>query len=241
MDAIDLQAQMVFGGLALLIGYLCGSVPFGLILTRMAGYGDIRQIGSGNIGATNVLRTGNKLLALRTLLLDAAKGFFAVYLLHWFSLPEDADMRILGACAGVGAVVGHVCPVWLKFRGGKGVATALGVFFTVTPWIGMAALGIWLGTAFLFHYSSLAALVALGAAPVLAGVFYGVKLAGLYAGIAGLVWVRHAANIRRLIKGEEPKISLKSSRSASGPEAAKEKTTEDGCKGCDHDSSASAL
>lgn len=209
MEDTYTQGLLVFAGLALLIGYVCGSVPFGLILTRMAGYGDIRKIGSGNIGATNVLRTGNTVLAVRTLLLDAAKGFFAIYLLRWFSLPEDMDMRMLGAVAGLGAVIGHVFPVWLKFRGGKGVATALGVFFVVTPWIGIAALATWLGVAAAFHFSSLAALTALALTPVLTGFFYGWKLAAVYTVIAALVWARHAGNIRRLVKGEEPKISLK--------------------------------
>lgn len=209
MEDAYTQGLLIFAGLALLIGYLCGSIPFGLILTRMAGYGDIRKIGSGNIGATNVLRTGNTVLAARTFLLDAAKGFFAIYLLRRFSLPEDVDMRMLGAVAGFGAVIGHVFPVWLGFRGGKGVATALGLFFVVTPWIGIAAITTWLGVAAVFHFSSLAALAALALTPILTGFFYGWKLAAIYAAIALLVWARHAGNIRRLLKGEEPKISLK--------------------------------
>lgn len=194
--------------LALVAGYLAGSVPFGLLLTRLGGAGDIRAIGSGNIGATNVLRTGSIKLALRTLLLDAAKGFFAVWLLHRFSLPAGVDMRALGAVAGLGAVVGHIAPVWLKFRGGKGVATALGVFFVVGPLAGLAAMAVWLGMALTFHYSSAAALAALTLAPVLAVFLYGPGVAGVLALIAVLVIARHAGNIRRLLRGEEPKISL---------------------------------
>lgn len=188
--------------IALLAGYLIGSVPFGLVLTRLAGLGDIRDIGSGNIGATNVLRTGNKPLALATLLLDSGKGAIA-------ALALGAYDPLAGLIAGGAAILGHNFPVWLKFKGGKGVATTLGVLIAVSWPVGLAACGTWLATAAIFRYSSLAALIALSAAPA-----YGWWLASpevsLLAGfLAALAIVRHHENISRLMRGEESKIGKK--------------------------------
>ncbi len=187
-----------------LFGYVLGSIPFGLLLTRAAGLGDIRAIGSGNIGATNVLRTGNKKLAAAVLLLDALKGGLAV-VLAGAALGGEAAMT-----AGLFAIVGHVFPVWLKFKGGKGVATALGVLLALSPLLGAMTCGIWLAMAFCFRYSSLSALTALGLSPVMALVAtMNVWLALVCALIAGLVFYTHRANITRLMKGTEPKIGEK--------------------------------
>jgi glycerol-3-phosphate acyltransferase PlsY len=191
-------------------GYLLGSIPFGLLLTRGAGVGDIRNIGSGNIGATNVLRTGRKGLAAATLLLDGAKGAVAVLIAgNW-----GPDMALL---AGLGAVIGHLFPAWLRFKGGKGVATALGVLIAIDWHVGLAACATWLIVAAIFRFSSLAALLAVAAAPFYAwylpllwappNVMGGdLQEAELAAVVALLVWVKHHTNIRRLLRGEEPRI-----------------------------------
>jgi acyl phosphate:glycerol-3-phosphate acyltransferase len=188
-------------------GYLLGSIPFGLVLTRLAGHGDIRRIGSGNIGATNVLRTGNKLLALLTLILDSGKGAFAVLIAQWVApdMGFGPDMAVL---AGAGSMLGHTFPVWLGFKGGKGVATALGVLLAISFPVGLIACGIWLAMAFTLSYSSLSALVALGLSPLIGWYFAGPQVAQLCAFIAVLVFIRHHANIRRLLKGEEPKVDF---------------------------------
>lgn len=188
-------------------GYLLGAIPFGLLLTRLAGHGDIRAIGSGNIGATNVLRTGNKPLAALTLLLDGGKGAAAVLLAYLYG-PDTA------AAAGAGAILGHLFPVWLRFKGGKGVATALGVLLAMAWPAGVIACGIWLAVAAIFRYSSLAALIALAAAPIACWLLAYPQAAELALFIAILVWWRHAGNIRRLIRGEEPRIGLSASGSA---------------------------
>jgi glycerol-3-phosphate acyltransferase PlsY len=188
--------------LALAGGYLLGSIPFGLVLTRMAGLGDIRRIGSGNIGATNVLRTGNKGLALAVLLLDSGKGAIAV-LLAARVLGWDA-----GLDAGLGAVLGHLFPVWLAFKGGKGVATTFGTLLALAWPVGLIACGVWLITALIFRISSLAALIAVAAAPIAAWLVRGPVTAGVVLIIAGLVWIKHAGNIRRLLDGVEPRISF---------------------------------
>lgn len=185
--------------LAALAGYLAGSVPFGLILTRIAGLGDIRRIGSGNIGATNVLRTGHKGLAALTLLLDAVKGAAVTLLMARWGEP-------FALIAAVFAVIGHDFPVWLKFQGGKGVATTLGVLAALAWPVGLLACLIWLAVAFLFRYSSLAALVALAASPALMLWFAGPNAAIVAALLAVLGILRHHANIRRLWRGEEPRI-----------------------------------
>ncbi len=181
-------------------GYLFGSVPFGLLLTRMAGLGDIRAIGSGNIGATNVLRTGNKSLAAATLLLDAAKGAFAVGIFRYLG-PSDAAYW-----AGLGAVIGHLFPVWLGFKGGKGVATALGVLLAMAWPVGIAACAVWLIAAAAARRSSLASLASMASAPIVASVLQDSKVVWLALAIAVMVIGRHHENIRRLLAGTEPKI-----------------------------------
>jgi len=184
-----------------IFGYALGTLPFGLLLAKLAGYGDIRQIGSGNIGATNVLRTGNKKLAAAVLLLDAGKGAGAVLIAGLAAGPAAAMV------AGLAAVIGHMFPLWLKFKGGKGVATALGMLLAIAPWAGLSALAVWLLMALTFRYSSLAALTALLIAPLAAYFIYNDEaLATLCAVTATLVWFRHRANIQRLVRGEEPKI-----------------------------------
>lgn len=200
--------------------YLIGSIPFGLVLSWAFGYGDIRKIGSGNIGATNVLRSGNKFLALITLILDSSKG--AAFLLY---------MKLSGGCLagiepaffcffGFFAILGHCFPIWLKFKGGKGVATALGVLLVAVPYAGLSACATWLLIASIFKYSSLAALAAVAVAPVVTLLVYGAHPAGVCALIALLVWARHAANIKRLLKGEEPKIRAKKMEAANHREDA---------------------
>lgn len=186
---------------ALAAGYLCGSIPFGLLLTRLAGLGDVRAIGSGSIGATNVLRTGNKRLAALTLLFDAGKGALPTLVGYHFGGLEMA------ACAGFGAFIGHLFPVWLRFKGGKGVATAIGILLGLNWLLGLMAIGIWLIVAAITRYSSLAALLASLATPVLAWLLLGdPQLAAFTAILALLIWIRHAGNIRRLLRGEESRI-----------------------------------
>ncbi|MBZ9841806.1 glycerol-3-phosphate 1-O-acyltransferase PlsY [Mesorhizobium sp. CA5] len=188
--------------IALVFGYLLGSIPFGLLITRAAGLGDVRQIGSGNIGATNVLRTGNKGLAAATLLLDALKGTAAVLIAGHFS-PD------FGLLAGFGAFLGHLFPVWLGFKGGKGVATYLGVLLGLA-WQGMLVFAVvWLAMAFLFRYSSLAALAAAVVVPVALYVTNTPQIAGLFALMSLIVIVKHRANISRLLAGTEGKIGAK--------------------------------
>ncbi len=185
--------------LAGLVGYLLGSIPFGLILTRLSGLGDVRRIGSGNIGATNVLRTGRKDLAAVTLVLDAGKGAAAA----WIMALWNADA---GLIAGLFAVIGHNFPVWLKFRGGKGVATTLGVLAALAWPVGLVACAIWLATALVLRYSSLAALAALAASPFLMLALADEKRTVIAALLAVLAFIRHHQNIRRLLRGEEPRI-----------------------------------
>jgi acyl phosphate:glycerol-3-phosphate acyltransferase len=179
--------------------YLLGSIPFGLVLTRTAGIGDIRHVGSGNIGATNVLRTGRKGLAALTLLLDAAKGAAAVLIGGLYG----PDIMIV---AGAGAFIGHVFPVWLRFDGGKGVATALGVLLGLAWPAGLATLAVWLIVLAIFRYSSLSALVASAAAPGFCYWLATPQKAELMIALGALIWLRHAGNIRRLLKGEEPRV-----------------------------------
>lgn len=182
-----------------LLGYLLGSIPFGLLLTKVAGLGDIRQIGSGNIGATNVLRTGNKPLAALTLLLDGLKGAAAVLISEMF-FPG------FGVLGGWMALLGHVFPVWLKGKGGKGVATTFGVITALYWPIGVTSMVIWFLIALIFRYSSFAALLAIGVMPVEAYVFRRIDIMWLAILIVFVVFTKHGANIERLLKGTEPKI-----------------------------------
>ncbi|MEP4377679.1 MAG: glycerol-3-phosphate 1-O-acyltransferase PlsY [Alphaproteobacteria bacterium] len=184
--------------------YILGSIPFGLILAKLAGKGDLRRIGSGNIGATNVLRTGSKKLAAATLFLDGTKGYVAVLLPYVFFGPDVSFFTALAV------VLGHLFPVWLGFRGGKGVATTLGVLLGLTWPLGLAALATWLIVALVFRYSSLSALVAVALAPAYAWWLGEPQAGGIAIFLALLVWIRHAGNIRRLLKGEESRIRLKS-------------------------------
>lgn len=191
---------------ALAVSYLLGSIPCGVLLTRAAGLGDIRSIGSGNIGATNVLRTGNKPIALLTLLGDFGKGLAAV-LIVGAAWPDEP---MLPALAALAAVLGHLFPVWLKFKGGKGVATTLGVLAGLSWPVSLFAALTWLAVAVAFRYSSLAALVAVALAP--AAMWYAATSfdAAMTLAIAALVWIRHRENIRRLVHGSEPKIGKRS-------------------------------
>ncbi len=199
-------------------GYLAGSIPFGLVLCYAAGYGDIRKIGSGNIGATNVLRTGNKWLALLTVILDAFKAGIAAFVAFKFApdlvIGKFADKALnlqdlASLVAGTFGVLGHNFPVWLKFKGGKGVSSAFGFILMTQPIVALIALAIWLTMAFTFRYSSLSALTAAAAMPIVAFFLCPPIYAVFYSAIALLVIVRHHANISRLIKGEESKISFK--------------------------------
>jgi len=219
---------------AFVLAYLLGSIPFGLLLTRLAGLGDIRSIGSGNIGATNVLRTGRKRLALATLLLDGGKGAGAVLLAWWIGGTEVALI------AALAVVIGHMFPVWLGFKGGKGVATTLGTLLALAPWVGVLVCLTWLLVAFTTRYSSLAALLSLALGPFYAWLlplgfrleelfepgfgallFRGeIKLVQVSALLAALVWLRHRENIVRLLRGEEPKIGRRSGKPSAGQASA---------------------
>ncbi|MBT9444844.1 MAG: glycerol-3-phosphate 1-O-acyltransferase PlsY [Hyphomonadaceae bacterium] len=203
-----------------ILGYLLGSIPFGLVIVKAAGLGDIRAIGSGNIGATNVLRTGRKDLALATLLLDSGKAAIALLLAKFVFHAEEA-----GFIAGGAAYLGHCFPVWLNFKGGKGVATFFGVLLAGLPLVGAACGALWILTALIFRFSSLAGLVAAAAAPVLAYVLRDPALwiapVGFCVFLAVLIFIRHHANISRLLAGTEPKIGAKKANAeapASAPE-----------------------
>lgn len=188
--------------IAVIFGYLLGSIPFGLLLTRMAGIGDIRAIGSGNIGATNVLRTGNKGLALATLLLDGGKAALAVLLVRYFvPFPPMAY-----ALAGMAAFLGHIFPVWLGFKGGKGVATYIGAMLAIAWPVGAGFCAVWLLTAITTRYSSLSALIAAIVAPVLAYFFSGPHLLSAAIPMSAILIYKHRENIKRLMSGEETKI-----------------------------------
>jgi glycerol-3-phosphate acyltransferase PlsY len=201
MPEIDVSGGALL--LTALLAYLLGAVPFGLVMARLFGLGDLRKIGSGNIGATNVLRTGNKTAALLTLVLDAGKGAFAV-LLARAVLGEGAAQ-----VAGFFAFLGHCYPVTLRFAGGKGVATFLGTLLALYFPAGLAACGVWLITALIFRISSLAALMAAASAPVLLVVLGKPSALLLGAALAVLIFLRHRANIARLLAGEEPRIGKK--------------------------------
>ena len=189
-------------GLALAFGYLLGSIPFGLLITRAAGLGDVRKIGSGNIGATNVLRTGNKGLAALTLLLDAAKGAAAVLIAGRWGVE-------LGIAAGFASFLGHLFPVWLGFKGGKGVATYLGVVAALLWKVALVFVAVWLAVAFITRFSSLAALLAAIAVPVSAYLMGRVDYAVVLAIMSVLVFLKHRANIARLMNGSDSKIGAR--------------------------------
>jgi len=206
-DPISWAYSWPYYAVALAAGYVLGSIPVGLLLARLFGHGDIRAIGSGNIGATNVLRTGNKPLAAVTLLLDGAKGAAAVLLAAIYG-PD------LALTAGFAAVIGHVAPVWLLFRGGKGVATSLGVLLAIDWRLGLIACAVWLAVAALFRYSSLASLVALVSAPGFGYLLAGRQLSELAAMLAAIVVLKHHGNIRSLVCGRESRIGDDKEKSA---------------------------
>ncbi|MDQ1185791.1 glycerol-3-phosphate 1-O-acyltransferase PlsY [Agrobacterium larrymoorei] len=197
------ETAPAFLALAAIIGYLLGSIPFGLLLTRAAGLGDVRQIGSGNIGATNVLRTGNKKLAAATLLCDAFKGTAAVLIANALWGYEASLV------AGFFAFLGHLFPVWLGFKGGKGVATYIGVLLGAAPLMMLAFAAIWLITAFVTKYSSLSALVAMLIIPIVLWILGPEKTALLVTILSIISWYMHRENIKRLLAGTESKIGKK--------------------------------
>ncbi|TMJ37725.1 MAG: glycerol-3-phosphate 1-O-acyltransferase PlsY [Alphaproteobacteria bacterium] len=188
--------------LAVVLGYLAGSIPFGLLFTRWAGLGDVRSIGSGNIGATNVLRTGNKTLAALTLIADAAKGTIPILIM------KELGGETAGLIAGLAAFAGHLFPLWLGFKGGKGVATNIGILFGLYWPLGLIFLAVWLAMAFVFRFSSLSALTASALSPLWAWLLGKPTLILPLGFLAVLIWVMHRANIARLLKGEEAKIEL---------------------------------
>jgi glycerol-3-phosphate acyltransferase PlsY len=194
--------------IALAIGYLLGSIPFGLILTRLAGTQDLRSIGSGNIGATNVLRTGRKGLAAATLIGDALKGTVAVWLVAWLYGPN------LAIVAAFAAFIGHTFPIWLKFNGGKGVATFIGLLIALYWPAAIFFCAVWLIVAWLSRYSSLSALVASAASPIFLYVMNQPTAAGLFLLLSLLLWINHRENISRLMSGTEGRIGDKSGRAA---------------------------
>jgi len=200
-EPINWSLALPYFAAAFTLGYLAGSVPFGLLLVRLAGLGDVRHIGSGNIGATNVLRTGRKSLAILTLILDGGKGAAATLI----AADLGPDTTVL---AGLGVVLGHLFPVWLRFRGGKGVATALGATIGISWPAGVAACAVWLLVAALSRYASLASLAAVGAVPLFAWQFAGPQFAQWAGLVAILVAIRHADNIGRLLRGTESRIRL---------------------------------
>ncbi|TYB88448.1 glycerol-3-phosphate 1-O-acyltransferase PlsY [Oceaniovalibus sp. ACAM 378] len=191
-------------GLTAVLAYLLGAVPFGLVMARLFGLGDLRKVGSGNIGATNVLRTGNRTAAFLTLILDAGKGAIAVLLARW--LAGDTAAQV----AAFASFLGHCYPVYLGFKGGKGVATFLGTLLALAFPVGLAACAIWAAVAAAFRFSSLAALAAAGLSPVIAMMLGNGRYSLLLAALAVLIFLRHAANIARLRAGTEPRIGAKS-------------------------------
>ena len=190
------------GVMSLILGYLLGSIPFGLLLTRAAGMGDIRSIGSGNIGATNVLRTGNKKLAAATLVLDALKGTIAAVIASYWGM--EAAM-----IAGFAAFLGHLFPLWLNFKGGKGVATYLGILLGLAPWMALVFAVVWAGCAYISRYSSASALLATLVVPVAEWFSGDHRISAVLLVMSIIVWIKHKVNISRLIAGTESRIGDK--------------------------------
>jgi glycerol-3-phosphate acyltransferase PlsY len=202
-DLMTWQIALPIALIAAATGYLFGSIPFGLVLTRAAGLGDVRSIGSGNIGATNVLRTGNKKLAAATLLLDALKATAAAWIVGYF-LGDEAAL-----IAGFFAFIGHLFPVWIGFKGGKGVATYIGTLLGVAPVMVLGFALVWLAVAVTTRYSSLSALVAMLVIPVALWILGAEKVAAVMAVMTAISYWKHKANISRLISGTESKIGAK--------------------------------
>lgn len=191
---------------SIIVSYIIGSIPFGLVFTRLAGLGDIRDIGSGNIGATNVLRTGNKALALLTLIFDVGKGAMAVLMMGALGMVTSPAIALL---FGFAAILGHCFPIWLKFQGGKGVATTFGMLVFAAPFTGGYAISFWLMIAGLFRISSLAALIAMLSTFFTAYMFYGFDAALVCAAITAVIYIRHKENICRLLNGSEQPFGKK--------------------------------
>ena len=206
IDSGQLLTALPTWAAAFAFGYLAGAIPFGLIITRLAGAGDIREIGSGNIGATNVLRTGHRDLAAATLICDALKGTAAVLAATYLGGPDAA------VAAGLGAFLGHLFPVWLKFKGGKGVATFIGLLIAFAWPVAIGFCAIWLVVAAATRYSSLSALIASAATPAMLWALGDARAALLFAALTALLWVMHRANIARLMAGTEGKIGAAASR-----------------------------
>ena len=200
---VPMGTVMFWMGMVFLAAYLLGSIPFGMVIAKVMGLGNLREIGSGNIGATNVLRTGSKTAAIATLVLDAGKGVVAVLIARAL-LGEDAAQ-----VAALGAFLGHLFPIYLRFKGGKGVAVFLGIMLALNFWAGLAACMVWLATALTLRMSSLSALIAAASTPIWLYLFGMPDAMVLGVILALLVWVRHHENIKRLLKGEEPKIGKK--------------------------------
>ncbi|WP_422343747.1 glycerol-3-phosphate 1-O-acyltransferase PlsY [Parasphingorhabdus sp.] len=194
-----MQSMWIEPILAVFFGYMLGSIPFGLLLTRLSGGGDLRDIGSGNIGATNVLRTGNKAIAALTLLLDVGKGAVAV-------LIASSIEGGLGVLAGMGAFLGHLYPVWLKFKGGKGVATLLGIVAALAPILGIVFAITWIACLVILRYSSVSGMLASISIPITAVIVGQYSWVPMFIGFALLVIWKHRANVERLMAGEEPKV-----------------------------------
>ncbi len=194
-----MQSMWIEPILTVFLGYMLGSIPFGLLLTRLTGGGDLREIGSGNIGATNVLRTGNKAIAALTLLLDVGKGAAAVV------IASSLDSGF-GVLAGMGAFLGHLYPVWLKFKGGKGVATLLGIVAALAPILGIVFAVTWLAGLLILRYSSVSGMLASISVPITAVIVGQYSWVPMFIGFALLVIWKHRANVERLMAGEEPKV-----------------------------------
>ncbi|MAM93857.1 glycerol-3-phosphate 1-O-acyltransferase PlsY [Parvibaculum sp.] len=216
---IDFIAATPLLLVALALGYLLGSIPFGLLLTRLAGLGDIRSIGSGNIGATNALRTGNRWVAVGTLIGDAGKGALAVYiagLLAMQASPDSVNLTWMLGVAALGAFVGHLYPVWLGFKGGKGVSTFIGILLALYWPVGLLFCATWIIVALTSRYSSLSALVAALLTPVYLAWLNQWDLIGLSVILVALIYIAHRDNIRRLLAGEESRIGQKKAEDKTG-------------------------